>query len=360
MKYTFAENNRVFLKETNEKLTFKKYEKEVVLYGAFNYSSFSEHLYAIRLALPVYEEQAEKYFDDLVYISINYPDIEDICNLFPNMDKTVYDVDGDKCYCFKLAYYDRVNIDKAKSICRSVTPEMIQSSLPKYKHLFLGSIIDDVDNGNHRRASFKLPENYGIYIKAGIANTFNRDSSVSLCAGDLDLIKKIVDRFTLDFERSGIRSDLNNLAYARDSKNIKEAKKDLVIDIDCYIKHCLEIFTNESVSKEYKDLKLILKEGKDKIDTITFIRYMLQCTLYDNPKILADILMENTDSITCDRVGAKILSYMYDLVSEDKIYKTEDVRKVIDDTYATKQAKSKSRTITIKRASTGRTVTMRV
>ena len=99
MKYSLDnENGKILLKSTKTALTFKEYEKEVILYGAYTVGTL-ELLYTISLAQAVYEEQAEKYFDDLMYISTNYPNIEDICNSFTNMDRTVYDIDGDKCYC---------------------------------------------------------------------------------------------------------------------------------------------------------------------------------------------------------------------------------------------------------------------
>lgn len=99
MEYSLAKEQitRKILKNIDTVSTFKEYEKEVILYGASNHSEYFERLYIIRLAPAIYEEQAEKYFDDLIYISTNYPNIEDICNSFTNMNKTVYDIDGDKC-----------------------------------------------------------------------------------------------------------------------------------------------------------------------------------------------------------------------------------------------------------------------
>lgn len=121
-----------------------------------------------------------------------------------------------------------------------------------------------------------------------------------------------------------------------------------------------KISDGESISKANKGLKLILRTYKNKVEITAFVRYILQCTLYDNPKILADILKEDASSIVQHKAGQEILSYICELLSEDKVYKTEDTYKFVDEVCNREQAESKSRTITIKRASTGRTVTMQV
>ena len=169
-----------------------------------------EHLYIIRLAPAIYEEQVERYFDDLIYISTNYPNIEDICNSFTNMDKTVYDIDGDKCYCFKLVQFDEVLEPKIKSICRNITPEMIQNSLPKYKYLFAGPIIDK-DNNESILEVFK---NHGVYIKACISNSFNLDNYLSYSEyfDTYGIVKEITDNFEIDSNICGVNRKLSVLA----------------------------------------------------------------------------------------------------------------------------------------------------
>ena len=346
------------LKNIDVVSTFKEYEKEVILYGASNHNEHFERLYIIRLAPAIYEEQVERYFDDLIYISTNYPNIEDICNSFTNMDKTVYDINGDKCYCFKLAQFDEVLEPKIKSICRNITPEMIQNSLPKYKRLFLGPIIDK----NNNESILEVFKNHGIYIKACISNSFNLDNYLIYSENfDTDgIVKEITDRFEIDSNICGVNRKLSVLADVNSGISVKEIKEKITLSIDYYFRYCLRISNGENISTANKGLKLILKTYKNKIDIADFVRYILQITLYDNPEILANILMEGASEITQYKAGQEILSYVCELLSEDKVYKLEDIHNLVDEVCANEQKESKSRRITIKRASTGRTTTMRV
>lgn len=337
---------------------FKEYEKEVILYGASNHSEYFERLYIIRLAPAIYEEQAEKYFDDLIYISTNYPNIEDICNSFTNMDRTGYDIDGDKCYCFKLVQFDEVLEPKIKSICRNITPEMIQNSLPKYKYLFAGPIINKTTD----ESILEVLKNHGIYIKASIPNSFNLDNYLSYSEyfDTSGIVKEITDNFEIDSNICGVNHKLSVLADTDSGVSVKEIRERIALAIDYYFRCCLRISNGENISTANKGLKLILRTYKNKIDIEDFVRYILQITLYDNPKILANILMEGTSEITRYKAGQEILSYVCELLSEDKVYKLEDIHNLVDEVCANEQKESKSRRITIKRASTGRTVTMQV
>lgn len=83
---------------------------------------------------------------------------------------------------------------------------------------------------------------------------------------------------------------------------------------------------------------------------------ILMCVLYDNPETLTSILMESTSEITQSKVGEQILSYICNILLGDKTYRKADTSKMIDSIYGINPAKR----ITIKRASTGRTVTMQV
>lgn len=346
------------LKNIDVVSTFKEYEKEVILYGASNHNEHFERLYIIRLAPAIYEEQVERYFDDLIYISTNYPNIEDICNSFANIDKTVYDINGDKCYCFKLTQFDEVLEPKIKSICRNITPEMIQNSLPKYKRLFLGPIIDK----NNDESILEAFKNHGIYIKAYISNSFNLDNYLNYSEyfDTSGIVKEITDRFEIDSNICGVNRKLDNLADVNSSISVKEIKERITLAIDYYFRYCLRISNGENISTANKGLKLILRTYKNKIDIADFVRYILQITLYDNPKILVNILTESASEITQYKAGQEILSYVCELLSEDKVYKLEDIHNLVDEVCANEQKENKSRRITIKRASTGRTTTMRV
>lgn len=360
MEYRLAKEQitRKILKNIDIVSTFKEYEKEVILYGASNHNECFERLYIIRLAPAIYEEQVEKYFDDLIYISTNYPNIEDICNSFTNMDRTVYDIDGDKCYCFKLAQFDEVLEPKIKSICRNITPEMIQNSLPKYKYLFAGPIINKTTD----ESILEVLKNHGIYIKASIPNSFNLDNYLSYSEYfDTDgIVKEITDRFEIDPNMCGVNHRLKNFESFNTIRGVKESKEKTALAIDYYVRYCLRIAGNENISTANKGLKLVLKTYKNKIDIADFVRYILQITLYDNPKILANILMEGTPEVAQYKTGRELLSYVCELLSEDKIYKTENTYRLVEEVCAKKQEENNSRRITIKRASTGRTVTMQV
>lgn len=360
MKYNLTKEQitKNTLKNIDVVSTFKEYEKEVILYGASNHNEHFEHLYIIRLAPAIYEEQVERYFDDLIYISTNYPNIEDICNSFTNMDKTVYDIDGDKCYCFKLAQFEEVLEPKMKSICRNITPEMIQNSLPKYKYLFAGPIIDK----NNNESILEVFKNHGVYIKACISNSFNLDNYLSYSEyfDTYGIVKEITDNFEIDSNICGVNHKLSVLADVNSNISVKEIRERIALAIDYYFRSCLRISNGENISTANKGLKLILRTYKNKIDIEDFVRYILQITLYDNPKILANILMEGASEITQYKAGQEILSYVCELLSEDKVYKLEDIHNLVDEVCANEQKESKSRRITIKRASTGRTVTMQV
>lgn len=360
MEYSLAKEQitRKILKNIDTVSTFKEHEKEVILYGASNHNECFERLYIIRLSPAIYEEQAEKYFDDLIYISTNYPNIEDICNSFTNMDKTVYDIDGDKCYCFKLVQFDEVLEPKIKSICRNITPEMVQNSLPKYKRLFAGPIFDKSNN----EPILEVLKNHGIYIKASIPNSFNLDNYLSYSEyfDTSGIVKEITDNFEIDSNICGVNHKLSVLADTDSGVSVKEIREGIALAIDYYFRCCLRISNGENISTANKGLKLILRTYKNKIDIADFVRYILQITLYDNPKILANILMEGASEITQYKAGQEILSYVCELLSEDKVYKLEDIHNLVDEVCAKEQKESKSRRITIKRASTGRTVTMQV
>ena len=348
MKYSLDnENGKILLKSTKTALTFKEYEKEVILYGAYTVGSL-ELLYTIGLAQAVYEEQAERYFDDLIYISVNYPNIKRICSLFPNMDKTTYNINGDECYCFKLVQYDEIREYKARTICRNITPEMIRRSLPHYKRLFLAPIVDDCDKLN----VYEALGNYGIYIKAGIGNRFTNTSTHH----NNSILEDAIEHFNLDFSVSGINYMLKDIAGGYITGDSKEVREEMAYNTDSYIRYCLLISDGESISttKEEVEATLEIYEGKIKIPA--FVMYTLMYTLYDNPETLTSILMESTSEITQYKAGKEILAYICNTLLEDKTYRKADTSKMIDSIYGINPAKR----ITIKRASTGRTVTMQV
>lgn len=348
MKYTLDNgNDKILLKKTKTALTFKEYEEEVILYGAYSIGSL-ELLYTISLAQAVYEEKAEKYFDDLIYISVNYPNIKRICSSFPNMDKTIYNINGDKCYCFKLVQYDELRAYKAISICKNVAPEMIHHSLPCYKRLFSAPIVDDCD----KLYVYEALENYGMYIKASIGNRFNNESNYH----NNSLLEDAVEHFNLDFSTSGINYMLKDIADGYITEDSKETREEMTYNTDSYIRCCLLIPDDKSISTAKEVAKSTLRTYEGKIKTTAFMMYTLMYTLYDNPETLINILMENTSEITQSKVGEQILSYICNILLEDKTYRKADISKMIDSIYGINPAKR----ITIKRASTGRTVTMQV
>lgn len=348
MKYSLDnENGKILLKSTKTALTFKEYEKEVILYGAYTIGSL-ELLYTIGLAQAVYEEQAERYFDDLIYISTNYPNIESICSLFPNMDKTIYNINGDEYYCFKLVQYDEIREYKARTICRNITPEMIRRSLPHYKRLFLAPIVDDCDKLN----VYEALGNYGIYIKAGIGNRFTNTSTHH----NNSILEDAIEHFNLDFSTSGINYMLKDIADGYITGSDKETREEMTYNTDSYIRHCLLIPDGKSISTTKEGIKSTLRIYEGKIKIPTFVMDILMYTLYDNPETLTSILMESTSEIAQSKAGEQILSYICNILLGDKTYRKADTSKMIDSIYGINPAKR----ITIKRASTGRTVTMQV
>lgn len=257
-----------------------------------------------------------------------------------------------------MVQFDEVLEPKIKSICRNITPEMIQNSLPKYKYLFAGPIIDK----NNNESILEAFKNHGIYIKACISNSFNLDNYLSYSEyfDTSGIVKEITDNFEIDSNICGVNRKLSVLADVNSNISVKEIRERIALAIDYYFRSCLRISNGENISTANKGLKLILKTYKNKIDIEDFVRYILQITLYDNPKILANILMEGASEITQYKAGQEILSYVCELLSEDKVYKLEDIHNLVDEVCANEQKESKSRRITIKRASTGRTVTMQV
>lgn len=212
----------------------------------------------------------------------------------------------------------------------------------------MAPIVDDCNRLN----VYEALGNYGIYIKAGIGNRFTNTSTHH----NNSILEDAIEHFNLNFSTSGINYMLKDIADGYITGDDKETREEMAYNTDSYIRHCLLIPDGESISITKERVKSILRTYEGKIKMPTFVMYILMYTLYDNPETLTSILMESTSEITQSKVGEQILSYICNILLGDKTYRKADTSKMIDSIYGINPAKR----ITIKRASTGRTVTMQV